>query len=118
MIALDSIQRAVIVEGLEDYVGLWQVARRVREVIGETTTDLVREASLKRLGPLLVGGYIEAGFSPYVKGDFEPWGIPGHAAMERIDVEWRALGKDPNIWEICWFKNTEQGNALAQTLRE
>ena len=118
MINLDSIQRAVLVEGLDDHNGLWWVARKVRETMGEVTTDMVREATIRRLRPLLVGGYIEAGYSPYQKGQYESWDVDGDAAVERIAVEWSNLGKDPNIWEICWFRNTEKGNALARTLQE
>lgn len=86
--------------------------------MGEVAPDLIRKATIQRLRPLLLGGYIEAGYSPYQKGQFESWSVEGDVAVERIDLEWKKLGKDPNIWEVCWFKNTEKGNALARALQE
>ena len=83
---IDSIQRDLLIEGLEDYVGLWQVARQIRSLMGEVATDLVRELAMKRLGPLLLEGYIEAGF-PSANGRFDSWGVAGDSAIDRIDNE-------------------------------
>jgi hypothetical protein len=117
MIDLDEIQREVLLEGLEDIVGLWEIAKMVREAMGEVTTDVVRVDSLRRIKPLLVHGFIEAGASPYEKAEFEPWSMTAEQALSRIDTEWRRLGRDPNIPDICWFRNTEKGSAAAQELK-
>ena len=115
MSELDAIQRDLLVEGLEDYVGLWQVAKQVHRLFGSLPAERVRDIALDRLRPLLLEGLIEPGL-PAEGGGFSAWGGDAGAALDRIETEWRGLGTDPNIWDICWFKNTEKGNALARTL--
>ncbi len=114
---LDVIQRDLLVEGLEDYVGLWQVAKHVHRLYGSLPAERVRDVSLERLRPLILEGLIEPGL-PAEGGNFSSWDEDAKTALDRIEFEWRRLGKDPNIWDICWFKNTEKGNALARTLHE
>jgi len=110
----DSIQREILIEGLEDYVGLWQVARSVRRTFGELPTERIRELALHRLKPLLDGALIEAGV-PAEGGSFACWGSDAATTLHRIDAEWRELGKDPNIPDICWFSNTEKGDLFVKT---
>ena len=113
MTQLDPIQRDILVEGLEDYVGLWEVARLVREAVRRPGEDAVRQAAIERLRPLLEGGYMEAGdLTP--DGGFAAWSSQGKGAVDQIDKRWRRLGRDPSISEICWLNNTGRGNALAR----
>ena len=34
-------------------------------------------------------------------GGFEPWERPGDVG--RVLAEWRELGRDPNMGDICWI---------------
>src|SRR5258706_3895123 len=111
---LDSIQREILMEGLDDYVGLWQVVRSLRERFGDLPTDRIRELALERLQPLLDQGLIESGMPG--SGEFLSWGSDAATTLARIDAEWRALGKDPNMPDICWFSNTEKGDLIAKIL--
>jgi len=115
MIALDPIQRELLLEGLDDYVGLWEVARDLRRFLGELPPEKIRELAMMKLRPLLQEGLILPGF-PAEGGEFAAWDCDVDEAIDRINAEWRQLGRDPNVWEICWFKNTEKGDALARTI--
>lgn len=114
---LDAIQRELLLEGLDDFVGLWEVATIVRASLGDVSPDLIRDTSMRSVRPLLLGGYWAAGDSPYAtKNKFREWDVSGEEAAERINREWRQLGKDPDLLEICWFKNTALGNKVATAL--
>lgn len=110
---LDSIQSTVLVEGLDDYVGLWELAKQVRRAEPDVTSDEVRQGVLAGLEPLLTSGYVQAG-QLTEEGGFDPWPLAPAEALRRIDAEWRQLDGDPNIWEICWFRNTERGDRIAE----
>jgi hypothetical protein len=85
-----------------DYVGLWEIAQASREDLGAETTDRARMLSLK-----VVRQLYERGLRPgnYWGGDFDYWPDEGcQAALDRIEREWIAAGKDPNLGDpICWF---------------
>lgn len=116
MTQFDRFQKDVLTEGLEDYVGLWQVARRVRESLRLSEANEVRQAVVDRLRPLFEGGHVEAG-ELASNGGFSAWKRQGQDAVERIDREWRRLGHDPNISDICWLNNTALGDAVARRLQ-
>jgi len=111
---LDTLQRDMVIEGLDDYVGLWESVNWVARVDGPLDGDGMRANVMRRLRPLLLDGLVEPGF-PSADGGFDSWSLNAEEAMERIETEWRALGRDPNIWDVCWFRNTPKGNALART---
>jgi hypothetical protein len=86
-----------------DYVGLWQIAKAVREKLGTRTSAEVRELSLK-----VAKGLYEKGLRP---GDYDYgthmdfWPDEGCGAMlDRIRREWIELGADPNhLKPVCSF---------------
>jgi hypothetical protein len=86
-----------------DYVGMWQIAKAVREKLGARTSEAVRELSLK-----VARGLYEKGLRP---GDYDYgthmdfWPDQGCEAMlDRIRREWITAGADPNhMHPICSF---------------
>jgi hypothetical protein len=34
---------------------------------------------------------------------FVAWGLPPDQAVSRIEREWAALGREPDIGEVAWF---------------
>jgi hypothetical protein len=113
---LNEIQREFLVEGLDDYVGLWQWVDKVRDRCPDLDDDAVRAKVLELVGELMQRNAIQAG-PLYVKGGFDAWELPPAEALERIGREWIELGRDPSIPDICWFSNTEHGDALASADR-
>lgn len=62
-----------------------------------------RELTLEIIGDLLASGKMESGW-PTADGGWESWKLSQVAALTRIEAEWDALGKEPNIGsEIVWF---------------
>lgn len=113
---VDAVERDFLVEGLHDWIGLWRFARGARDDMPSPTDDTVRDTAMIWVRRLVLGGYMRPGCLIDADPGFEPWDLDASAAVERICDEWRALGRDPNIPDICWFENTPTGNALAAAL--
>jgi len=112
MRALADIRQELLTEGRGDYVGLWEIAWILRRSQPSYTADEIREAALEVLGFLLCGGLMEPGILQE-NGGFLAWKCTPEKALARIDKEWRALGQDPNIGQVCWFSNTSAGDKAA-----
>ena len=112
MSALWDIRREILVEGLEDYVGLWQLPWILRRKKPDSTDDEVREQALEIVGSLLREGLVEPG-ALQENGGFLAWTCTPRESLARIDKEWRELGQDPNIGQVCWFSNTASGDESA-----
>jgi len=113
MTDFDDMERSFIVEGLDDYVGLWRFAKRVRARDPSATDDEVRHEAIRRVGRLLDEGLMQAG-ALLRDGGFEVWGLNPGDSVQRIEREWTSLGGDPSIADICWFQNTELGDRWAR----
>jgi hypothetical protein len=111
--SLSDTERAVLVEGLDDWVGIWSVVREVREQEGRLADEEVRRRVVDLVRRLSEGGYIRIGH-PTAEGDFRAWGLTASEAAERIVSQWGALRRDPDIGEICWLENTDLGDRAAR----
>jgi hypothetical protein len=105
-----------IVEGLDDWIGLWRFALVARDERPDATAEEIREQTLPMLRRLVIGEYMRPGALTEDAPGFVPWDESGEEALTRIDREWRALGRDPNIPDICWFENTQHGDQVAREL--
>jgi hypothetical protein len=47
---------------------------------------------------------------------FKDWDTAPNEVLERVEREWVALGRAPNLGEICWLSNTEAGDKRARGL--
>jgi hypothetical protein len=117
MRSLADIRQELLAEGQDDYVGLWDVVWILRRTKPRLADDEIRGVALEVLRPLLSEGLMEPG-RLQEKGGFLAWTCTPEEALLRIDEEWRALGQDPNIGEVCWFSNTSAGDAAAGTGKE
>jgi hypothetical protein len=85
-----------------DYVGLWQIAGRVRDTLGLHDSSDVREETL-----LVVKSLLERGLRPgdYLKTGFHFWSEKDSASIiARIEREWDPADGDPTLAHpICWF---------------
>jgi len=116
MTDISPTEEAFVVEGLEDWVGLWRFARAIRDRDPDATTDAVRSASVLMARNLVVGGYMRPGHLTKDPPGFSEWTEGPEESVDRIDREWRDLARDPNIPDICWFTNTEKGNRAAREI--
>ena len=68
---LNDLRTDILIEGIEDYVGLWQIVRRVRNLSPGASDGEIREATLGIIPSLLADGYVRPIDPPYQGG--EPW---------------------------------------------
>jgi hypothetical protein len=98
----DPLLASLVASADEGAIGLWLVVgvvRSVRAELSEGEDDEARGAVLALVGEalrrrLLIAGEVE-------DGAFEAWHLSPEDAVERIDREWRALGRDPQPGEIA-----------------
>jgi hypothetical protein len=45
-----------------------------------------------------------------------PWTGDVETQVNRIIADWKALGRRPNLAEVCWFDLTEHGEVIADEL--
>ena len=112
---LDAMQRRFLIEGIKDYVGLWEYASVVREAWGDMPLSQICDVVLGKVEPLLRNGLCVAG-NLKEDGGFAEWDGGVERALERMRGEWHQLGRDPHISDICWFMNTEAGDRAAEAL--
>lgn len=104
----EELTESFLLEAEEDCVGLWQIVKHVKEDLSIEGSADVREMTIAVVRKLLESG-AQAGDSPYTKGRFMPWREQGATeVIKRIEKEWDALGRDPNIPDIVWFSINKQ----------
>jgi hypothetical protein len=106
-----SIRESVLMEAVDDYVGLWSVAWEFREKEGEKEPIEIRRKTLETIKSLLEEELIQPGMFNQA-GVFELWNLIPKRALERIESEWDALGREPTLGEIVWFVATEKGEEM------
>jgi hypothetical protein len=109
-----DIEREILVRGLDDWVGLWEVAKEVRSRSPSSDFSEIMALAVSSVRKLHEAGTICVG--ELAKSGFVPWSLPPAASAERIELEWTKLGRDPNIGEICWLDNTVRGDELARSI--
>jgi hypothetical protein len=99
---IDKIVDEFVREVSGDYVGLWQIAARVRNHLG------IREGhEVKKIALIIVRHLLEHGLRPgdYLHPAFKFWKEhDADSIIARIDREWDPKRGDPNLGQpICWF---------------
>ncbi len=102
MIQLDEIAQDYARHATEDYVGLWQIASRVREDLNLSDNFKTKEKALLVVSRLFAyglrpGNYNKAGFRFWDEGEAD-------TIIARVDREWDPAQGDPTLAHpICWF---------------
>lgn len=103
----------MIVSGLDDWVGLWEVVREARESsFPAHGGPIIRKLVMDSIRFLLDQGLVEVGEVTEGHG-FTPWGLPASGILRKIEARWDRLGRDPDIGEVAWLRNTQQGDEQA-----
>lgn len=120
MIDFDRFKRELLAECKEDHVGLWEVVWSTRFLLNReeppggdkdhAAQEDVRRMTLRVLKELLEEGLVQAGFPAPDGRGFQPWPMPPSEVVARVQSEWDALGREPNIGEIAWFTTTVAGD--------
>lgn len=102
---LETLWRPFEVELSRDYVGLWELAARVRSERPDLDADGVREVVVALVTRALERSQVEIGNQPRgALGLGAVWGGGHDAQIERLRSEWIALGHDPQPGELAWLQ--------------
>ncbi|ATB32458.1 hypothetical protein [Melittangium boletus] len=99
---VEDIQRGWARDAMSSDLGLWWLAADIREWRPGATEDEVRLETLSALRPLLTSGALRA-VHLLPGGAFAPWEGTAEEQLARMDAEWAALGRRPDLGDIVWF---------------
>lgn len=116
MSSLEEIKRDFLLEGLEDWVGLWEFGPSVRYKLGIEDLEEVKSASLELVRELVGDGlFVPGELVEKAKGGFRPWDLGPEDSIRAIEELWDDLGREPNLGDDApWFYRTEKGERVAQ----
>jgi hypothetical protein len=97
-----DVLESLVEECRVDHVGLWEIVNAARHDLGASSPAEVQTTTVQLVRSLLDRGMHVGYPAPDGKG-FVLWGLPAEGAVRRIEQEWSALGRDPNIGEVAWF---------------
>jgi hypothetical protein len=102
--------------GLDDILQLSEMASVARRHLGSPSETEVMRATTGIVGELMGAGYAIVG--DVAKDDkgilyISSWNLGSTDTIKRIEDEWRALGRSPNLGDVCWLELTESGRAHA-----
>src|SRR5687767_12718075 len=103
-----DIVEALAEECHDDHVGLWRIVAAIRFDLGLTDADQIRSTTLGLVRSLLDEPGIRAGHPTPDGRQFAAWKLTPQQVIGRIEQEWSALGRDPDIGEITWFTSVNE----------
>lgn len=103
----EEVVESLVEECQEDYVGLWRIVNAVRFDLGSADAAQTRAMTLRLVRSLLQERGMQVGWPAPDGRRFLPWDLTSEHAIHRIENEWAALGRDPNIGELAWFTSAE-----------
>ena len=101
-----------IIEGTEDYVGLWQIIGRFRRKFPQANPQEIKLMTLETTRGILETGFMEIGMFEYVDQnnlEYQIWNLDIESIINRIEREWDELGRIPSLGEIAWLITTKKG---------
>ena len=122
----ESIQQQLLARAQYDWLGLWVIIRKMKEVRPVSPPEGVQKMTLQVVRELLEAGWVKAGNptffieaaspQPGAPGGrnirFIPWPCTPEETLKRIESEWNRLGTEPSLGEIVWFEITEKGESV------
>ncbi|WP_254563963.1 hypothetical protein [Oscillatoria sp. HE19RPO] len=109
----------LIVEGTEDYVGLWEIIYNVRERFPQANPHEIRLMTIEAIREVLETGLMQIGMFESVEGnnlEYQIWDFSIDSIINRIEKEWNELGRTPNIGDIAWLITTKKGEQKAKNI--
>ena len=104
--AVGDLTRILREEAQTDTVGLWAVIWEVKQVMPLASPEEIRRTTLSVVRDALAGEHVVAGQFVDLDAEtfaFSRWSASVDESLARIDREWDALGREPNLGDIVWF---------------
>ncbi len=108
-----------ILEGTEDYVGLWEIIHDLRDYFPKANPQEIRLVTIEATREILESGLMEIGMFESIDGknwEYQIWNLDIDSIINRIETEWGELGRAPNIWEIAVLVTTKKGEKEAENI--
>jgi hypothetical protein len=103
----DEVLESLVEECREDHVGLWRIVNAVRFDLGSADAAQTRALALRLVRVLLQERGMQVGHPAPDGRRFIAWDLPPEQAVRRIEQEWAALRREPDIGEVAWFTSVE-----------
>ena len=100
---LEDVLESLAEECHSDHVGLWEIVDAVRVDLGSRDTCETRGLTLRLVRSLLSERGMQAGHPTPDGRHFVAWDLSPDQAVDQIEREWLALGREPGIGEVAWF---------------
>lgn len=112
--SVETCQIDLLKRGVADWLDMAEVAWVAASVGGAKTEQEIRALAVEVIRRLLQDRLIAVG--DVTEDGFRAWDVSDDDALLRIEREWLALGRLPNLGEVCWLSNTEAGDDFARNL--
>jgi hypothetical protein len=105
---IDNVVEAFEKEATEDVIGLWEAVGAAEDIVGEEKEEDVQRLTFDIVRRMLARGF-RAGDMSEGGSTVDPWPDQRpQTVIGRIEAEWKALGRMPNIGDIVYFDRDEQ----------
>ncbi len=115
----EALRNELLDRGLSDMLQLDEMAFVARRHLGGSPSESeTMQATTEVIGELMGSGYAIVGDVVRDEGLLcvQSWGLSVAETTKRIEDEWRALGRMPNLGEVCWLELTDAGREQARAL--
>jgi hypothetical protein len=114
-----TLRNELLDRGLSDMLQLSEMASVARRHLGGSPSESeVIRVTTEVISDLLGSGYAIVG--DVVKDEkllcVRSWGLSTADTVRRIEDEWRALGRPPNLGDVGWLELTDAGRAEARAV--
>src|SRR6516162_4202261 len=99
----DEVLQSLVEECHRDHVGLWEIVNAVQLDLGTKHPAETQARAHQLVRSLLDQRGMQVGHPTPDGRRFVSWDVPPDEAVRRIEQEWSALGREPNIREVAWF---------------
>jgi hypothetical protein len=106
----------LLLRGADDWVMAADVAWVVKSVCGPMTEEGLVDTSVNLIRTVIDQGLMKVG--DVSDGGFFEWDLSTKETVERVERQWKALGRQPDLGEVCWLANTSKGDLRANAIRE
>ena len=111
-----SAREKLLVEGLHDWLKLWQVHRHVAEENLSSSLEEVQQTVMGLVLSLISEGVAEIGGLREHGARFERWSASPDASLRRLSVEYVDNFHDRAGWPwTVWLRLTDNGKSLGRT---
>ncbi|NNF56466.1 MAG: hypothetical protein HKN03_18725 [Acidimicrobiales bacterium] len=101
----------LLIRGCDDWVMAAEVAWVVRSNGQAETEEGIRSISLEIVRAALERGLMNIG--DVTDGGFLGWDLTPDEALKRAGRDWELLGHSPDVGDLFWLQNTQEGDGRA-----